>query len=167
MLPPCLSRRMRRILIIAATIAVTASAVRGEDAPSSNSPASSERGPNFPSSQRGPEFPAIPSNQGPVPSFGTTAPTPKSAMYHYKLSQSSGATLASVKFQLSRNDEPMCAIFVRFGARRCGVVTPGVKTEPGRSDEQGRNVLQTTTHEQAQYRPASGSFATLARDRPA
>src|SRR6202035_5040665 len=78
MLPPCLSRRMRRILIIAATIAVTASAVRGEDAPSSNSPASSERGPNFPSSQRGPEFPAIPSNQGPVPSFGTTAPTPES-----------------------------------------------------------------------------------------
>ena len=26
-------------------------------------------------------------------------------MYHYKLSQSSGATLASVKFQLSRNGE--------------------------------------------------------------
>ena len=69
---------MQRILIIVATVALTSSAVRAEDPTSSNSPASSERGPNFPSSQRGPEFPAVPSNQGPAPSFGTTAPAPES-----------------------------------------------------------------------------------------
>jgi hypothetical protein len=68
---------MRRILIIAATIALVAGAVRAEDAPSSNSPPSSERGSNFPTSQRGPAFPANPPNQEPGPSFGTTAPTPE------------------------------------------------------------------------------------------
>ena len=65
---------MRRILIIAATVALTASAVQAEDAPSSNSPPLSDRGPDFPISQRGPAFPAIPPNQEPGPSFGTTAP---------------------------------------------------------------------------------------------
>jgi hypothetical protein len=65
---------MRRILIIAATIAVTASAVRAEDAPSSNSPS---RGSNFPTSQRGPAFPATTSNQQSNPSFGAQAPAPQ------------------------------------------------------------------------------------------
>jgi hypothetical protein len=68
---------MRRILIIAATIAVTANPVRAEDAPSSNSPPLSDRGSNFPTSQRGPAFPAAPPNQEPGPSFGTTAPAPE------------------------------------------------------------------------------------------
>ena len=60
-------------------------------------------------------------------------------------------------------------IYNLMPSQRAGVVTlPGVKMiEPGRSDEQGRNVLQTTTHEQAQDRSASGSFATLAAIRRA
>ena len=68
---------MRRILIIAATIAVTASAVQAEDAPSSNSPPLSDRGPNFPTTERGPAYPANPSNEGPSPSFGAQAPAPE------------------------------------------------------------------------------------------
>ena len=69
---------MRRILIIAATIAVTASAVRAEDAPSSNSPLPSERGSNFPASQRGPAFPGgVQSDRQPNPSFGAQAPAPQ------------------------------------------------------------------------------------------
>ena len=65
---------MRRILIIAATVALIASAVRAEDAPSSNSSSTSERGSNFPTSQRGPSFPATTSDQQPNPSFGAQAP---------------------------------------------------------------------------------------------
>jgi hypothetical protein len=62
---------MRRTLIIVATIVVTASAVRAEDA------SSSERGPNYPTTEHGPAYPANPSNQEPNPSFGTTAPAPE------------------------------------------------------------------------------------------
>ena len=71
---------MRRILIIVATVALTISALRAEDVRSSNSPASSERGSNFPTTQRGPAFPATRSNQQPNPSFGARAPTPQIPM---------------------------------------------------------------------------------------
>ena len=62
---------MRRILIIAAAVAVVVSTVRAEDAPSS------DRGPNFPTPERGPAYPTIPSNPAPAPSFGAGAPVPE------------------------------------------------------------------------------------------
>ena len=56
---------MRRILILLAGIALTASAVWAENAPPSNSP--SARGPNFPTSGHGPAYPGTraPSEQAP------------------------------------------------------------------------------------------------------
>jgi hypothetical protein len=68
---------MRCILIIVAMIALTAGLVRAEDAPSSNAPASSEKGPNFPTPRRGPAFPATKSDQQHNRSFGAQAPTPQ------------------------------------------------------------------------------------------
>jgi hypothetical protein len=59
---------MRRILIIAAMVALTASTALAEDAPSS------DRGPNFPTPERGPAYPTIPSNPAPAPSFGAQLP---------------------------------------------------------------------------------------------
>jgi hypothetical protein len=59
---------MRRIFIIAATIALTAGAVWAQDTPDS------EKGPNFPTPEHGPAYPAVPSNQPPDPSFGANAP---------------------------------------------------------------------------------------------
>ena len=50
---------MRRILLIAAIIAVTAGAVRAEDAPSS------VRGPNYPTSKHGSAYPGSPHPQSP------------------------------------------------------------------------------------------------------
>jgi hypothetical protein len=68
---------MRCILIIVAMIALTAGLVRAEDAPSSNAPVSSEKGPNFPTPRRGPAFPATKSDQQHNRSFGAQAPTPQ------------------------------------------------------------------------------------------
>ena len=97
---------MRRILIIVATVALTTSALRAEDAPSSNSPGSSERGPNFPASQTGPAFPAIQSDQQPNPSFGAQVPTPQSRWTPQRANQILGAaTLASVKIDPARSDK--------------------------------------------------------------
>jgi hypothetical protein len=101
---------MRRTLIIAAAVALTASVVQAEDAPSSNSPPSSESGPNFPTSQRGPSFPAIHSDQQPNPSLVRRRQRHNSDMYHYRPSQDLGAaTLASVKIEPGRSDEQLTA----------------------------------------------------------
>ena len=66
---------MPRILIIVATVVVTASAVQAEDAPFSNSSQFSQRGPNFPTSEPGSAYPAHPPNQKPRPLFDTAAPS--------------------------------------------------------------------------------------------
>jgi hypothetical protein len=64
---------MRRILILAATVTLAATAARAQDMP----PLFSEKGPNFPTSQHGPAYPAVSPNQGPAPSFGAQAPAPE------------------------------------------------------------------------------------------
>ena len=66
---------MPRILIIVATIAVTARVVQAEDAPSSNSAPLSKRGSNFPTSLHGTAYPAPPQNQKPNPLFDTASPS--------------------------------------------------------------------------------------------
>jgi hypothetical protein len=65
---------MRRILILAATVTLAATAARAQDMPS----LFSEKGPNFPTSQHGPAYPAVSPDQRPAPSFGAQAPTPES-----------------------------------------------------------------------------------------
>src|SRR3974390_789888 len=66
---------MPRVLVIVATIAVTASAVQAEDVPSSNSPPLSARGSNFPTSRHGSAYPAPPPDQKPNPLIDTVSPS--------------------------------------------------------------------------------------------
>jgi hypothetical protein len=83
---------MRRILILAATLALAATAARAQDMP----PLFSEKGPNFPTSQRGPAYPAVSPDQGPAPSFGAQAPaaeqrnTPQAAQPEYRVYSNGG-----------------------------------------------------------------------------
>jgi hypothetical protein len=60
---------MRRILILAATVTLAATAARAQDMPQ----LFSEKGPNFPTSQHGPAYPSTASEQESGPSFGGTA----------------------------------------------------------------------------------------------